>query len=211
MFKRVNPHDRITLTDGATHAPAATLEDGVERLHIWEEGGRYRLGQEAEVSGALVVTPTTYICLEALFVMLGLANLQQKKNAPPADTTVVRYIGRRPVYKDGIYGTGIWEQDQERDIPVNIARKMAEHRDQYELMAGEVMAIPEAAPSKGDKEKQEKENDLQTVKEQVARMDKAQLKDFAFTNFSGYKLHPSLTEANARTRVINLIDQFGTP
>jgi len=46
----------------------------------------------------------------------------------------VRYVGLRPNYNDGMYGTGTWVQGQVKDVPVEVGRKMVDHVDQYQSL-----------------------------------------------------------------------------
>jgi hypothetical protein len=53
------------------------------------------------------------------------------------------------------------------------------------------------------------EEDNQDARDLVANMEKAQLDNYATTNFQ-VKIHPNMSVENARKKVIGLIDQFGT-
>lgn len=63
----------------------------------------------------------------------------------------VKYVGLRPDYKDGMYGTGAWKKDQIKDVPVEVAVKMVKHVDQYQdagLDEG-VLVVPEGLKEGG--------------------------------------------------------------
>jgi hypothetical protein len=48
------------------------------------------------------------------------------------DTTPVRYIGKRKLYRDGTYGTGeVFKKGESVMIPVDVAIKMLQHADVY--------------------------------------------------------------------------------
>jgi hypothetical protein len=56
----------------------------------------------------------------------------------------VKYVGVRPTYKDGLYGTGAWAKDQVKDVPAEVAEKMFRHGDVY-VPAGAVSGCVEEA------------------------------------------------------------------
>lgn len=177
---------------------------------------------------------------------------------------LVKYVGKRGVYKDGLYGTGNWEQGQVKDVPPDAAMKMLGHPDQYQPASGEevtgnVLVVGEVASKDAIKEalervkvafldevletgafdqesveglgvilsdtitaelvevekvviegkKEATEADNQEARDLVANMEKAQLDNYAMTNFQ-VKLHPNMSVENARKKVVGLIDQFGT-
>lgn len=63
----------------------------------------------------------------------------------------VKYVGHRPEYKDGMYGTGSWEKDQIKEVPDEVALKMVKHVDQYQDagLDESVLVVSEAAPEGG--------------------------------------------------------------
>ena len=63
---------------------------------------------------------------------------------------LVKYVGKREKYKDGLYGTGTWECGQVKDVPPDAAMKMLGHHDQYrDAGNGEsVLSLAEAGSEK---------------------------------------------------------------
>jgi len=66
---------------------------------------------------------------------------------------LVKYIGPRPTYKDGLYGTGAWEKGQTKDVPADAAMKMFTHPDQYQPDCDVVGAEVEVVSTAGEKVK----------------------------------------------------------
>lgn len=47
--------------------------------------------------------------------------------------TLIEYVGKRPTYTDGLYGTGDWKQNEVKPVHDVTATKMLKHVDQYSL------------------------------------------------------------------------------
>lgn len=117
----------------------------------------------------------------------------------------VKYIGIRPTYVDGTYGTRInWTQGETQLVPAAKAKLMLRHPDVY--VPGDVDAPAAVAEVKPEQEK--KEDEHQEMRDAVALMDKATLEQFAKTHFR-VDLNKRKGVETLRTEVIGLIDQLG--
>jgi len=128
------------------------------------------------------------------------------KAAPVADGafTSVKYIGVRPEYTDGTYGTGIhWVQGESRMVPTANARLLLKHKDVYAL--GEVDAPVAVLASKL---KVDNEDDKQDMRDSIANMDKDAIGVFAKTHFN-VDIEKRKSVATLREQVTGLFDQFG--
>lgn len=121
-------------------------------------------------------------------------------------TTPIKYIGHRPVYKDGCYGTKAeFAQGETLLIADDVARKMLRHPDVYVL--GEKAAAAGAeVPDPGDRTGQE-QVDLQESIDSLRTMNRVSLKQFAQTHFR-VEL-PESQVGEMRDKVRNLIEQYG--
>ena len=121
----------------------------------------------------------------------------------------IRYIGKRKIHKDGLFGTEItWEQGQVQMVPADKAVLMLKHKDVYEpgdVESAETQEIPEVNEEKDIQE--EEENVRESIK-QMSR--KAQLVDFAKVNFN-IELDSKAKVAELQEHCIRLVDQFGLP
>lgn len=132
----------------------------------------------------------------------------EKSNVVPLGLTPVKYIGVRKDYTDGTYGTRIsWTQGQTKLVPADKAILMLKHADVY--TEGDVDGAVTGVVNQTPKEEMSEE-DLQAARDAVANMNLEALRLYASANFAGYKLHHKISEANARTAVLGLIDQYGT-
>jgi len=92
----------------------------------------------------------------------------------------VTYIGRRPVYREGTYSSGIvWTQGETKSVPDELAAKLLKHPDVYER--GEVATETVTLPEKPDTEAEDRD---QEMLDSIKRMDKDALAVFAKTNFN---------------------------
>lgn len=122
--------------------------------------------------------------------------------------TPIKYIGKRPTYIDGMYGTHTaFVQGETAMVDSDIAAKMLRHTDQYEL--GKVKG---AAPAvEKTSEKPEKEDEAtQDLRDQINAMDKDALEAFAKNHFK-IDLDKRKSAASLRQHVTQLVDQFGAP
>ena len=125
--------------------------------------------------------------------------------------TNVQYIGKRPEYNDGLYGTGHWTKGQIKPVHDLTAAKMFKHRDQYAPVED---APPETAEADvlGEPQKptdeETAEQDLQAARDAVALMDKDTAINYAQVHFR-QQLDKRMSVENVRAKVIGLIDQYG--
>ena len=126
--------------------------------------------------------------------------------APINSSTIsIKYIGARPQYTDGIYGTNVsWKKDESKMVPIAQANKMLKHADVW--VDGDV--VDEITDEKKD---EDDELNLEAVKVAVKQLNrKAPLIEFAKNNFS-VNLKKQDTVASLQEQCINLIDRFGMP
>ena len=130
--------------------------------------------------------------------------------AVPNGMLPVKYIGKRPTYKDGTYATGIsFEQGETKMVPQDVALKMYGHKDVYEPGIAEG-AAPAEAPVSTKAKDADTEQSLQDARDLVSAMqDKKSLIDYAKTNFAGHQIHHSTGIDKVRQTVLGLIDQYG--
>ncbi|HMY98149.1 MAG TPA: hypothetical protein PLW24_14370, partial [Burkholderiaceae bacterium] len=109
---------------------------------------------------------------------------------------------------------------QTRELPPELAAKFLQHADVFQA-AGEAKAKKPAkskddtqeqleAAEKAESERREQENTRFEVHQQIDKMDKAAMRDFAKTNFK-VDFPGALGEAKMREQVKGLVDQYGTP
>lgn len=116
----------------------------------------------------------------------------------------VKYIGARPEYTDGTYGTGIhWIKGESRMVPAASARLLLKHKDVY--APGEVDAPAAVLASKP---KLDNEDDKQDMRDSIANMDKDTIGVFAKTHFN-VEIEKRKSVATLREQVTGLFDQFG--
>jgi hypothetical protein len=119
--------------------------------------------------------------------------------------TPIKYIGKRPEYVDGTYGTRIhFLQGETKLVPTDKAALMLKHADVYtEGKASSKLEEPDLPQAKD-----EDEDHLQNLRDSISSMDKEGLKEFAQTHYS-VKLNGQKGEATLRQEVIGLVDQYG--
>ena len=125
--------------------------------------------------------------------------------------TPIKYVGKRPEYTDGTFGTRIhFKHGETKPVPDDAAAKMLRHPDVY--VRGEGAAKPDA-PTLVDPEKEKEKQDehaLQDARDAVNAMDKPSLISFAQATF-GQKLPGNLGVDKMRQKVVGFIDQYGLP
>ena len=152
------------------------------------------------------------------------------------DEVSIKYIGKREPWHDRLYRTGlVFDCNQVRSIPWDMARKFLQHEDLFEKVAADEKVDGDKANQKSNddtqndsnqapddtqalldeqtaknKDKDDEQSQLQALYDQVNVMDKDALKDFAFTHYQ-QKLNKSKSEENLRIEVNGMIDQFGAP
>lgn len=142
----------------------------------------------------------------------------------------IKYIGKREPWHDRLYRTGlVFDCNQVRAIPWDMARKLLRHQDLFEKVEPVVDEEPPAdtsnAPNEDDeksddtkalldeqdvknKEQDEEQKELQALYDQVSVMDKDALEDFAQKNYQ-QNIDKRRGVETLRLEVIGLIDQFG--
>ena len=152
------------------------------------------------------------------------------------DEVSIKYIGKREPWSDRLYRTGlVFDCDQVRTIPWDMARKFLRHEDLFEKVdadakdedsktdtppeddaqndsdetVDDTQALLDEQEAK-NKDKDDEQTELQALYDQVNVMDKDALKDFAFNHYQ-QKLNKSKSEENLRIEVNGMIDQFGAP
>ncbi len=122
--------------------------------------------------------------------------------------TPIRYIGHRPEYIEGTYGSRlVFVKNEIKEVPDDLAVKLLKHPDVYEL-AGD--AVPDEVTVAQKPDVDDTEDLLQSARDAVANMNKATLEEFAQTNFR-IELNKQSKLADLRLEVIGLIDQYGLP
>lgn len=152
------------------------------------------------------------------------------------DEVSIKYIGKREPWHDRLYRTGlVFDCNQVRTIPWDMARKFLRHEDLFEKVdadaeneSDETLEKPEGdtqddSDQKPDdtqalldeqeaknKDKDDEQRELQALYDQVNVMDKPALKDFAMTHYQ-QNTNNSKSVENIRLDVTAMIDQFGAP
>ena len=122
--------------------------------------------------------------------------------------TPIKYIGKRPTYRDGAYGSGlVFTQGETVNVEDDdLARKLLRHKDVY--VAGDADQASATVAAGSAKKDDGAEDDAQDTRDAIANMTKAALKDYAKTHFS-VDLDPHKSVAEQRMQVVGLFDQFG--
>ena len=128
--------------------------------------------------------------------------------------TPIKYIGARPTYREGAYGSGlIFTQGKVLNVEDDdLAKKLLKHPDVYVLGEGEEAAsapIVEKTDKTQEKKDKDKEDDAQDNRDTISQMTKNALGTYAKTHFN-VDLDMTKKVAELRTQVTGLFDQFGT-
>ncbi len=138
-------------------------------------------------------------------------------------TIDVTYTGSEEPFVDRIYHSGLnFMPGQTRAVPLALAQRFLRHSDVFsegkadkakpakkaEQPDDTTQQLADAAAA--DAKRQEAENNRFDLLQQVERMDKAALRDFAKVHYQ-QELAPQLGVEKMRDRVRGFIDQFGTP
>ncbi len=152
------------------------------------------------------------------------------------DEVSIKYIGKREPWHDRLYRTGlVFDCNQVRTIPWDMARKFLRHEDLFEKVDDDAKgkdgkaksSSEDDAQNEGDKttddtqalldeqeaknkDKDDEQKELQALYDQVNVMDKDALKDFAQNHYQ-QKTNNSKSVENIRLDVTAMIDQFGAP
>jgi hypothetical protein len=139
--------------------------------------------------------------------------------SPPSGYVGVEYIGRRELWVDTIYSSGLnFTSAQRRSIPLEIGRKLLRHADLFR-QTSTVDADETTAQSADDTEqlldngkREQADNSLKedefSVIDQVNQMDQATLSQFAMERYAMKLDKRSNLESN-RAKVIERINQVG--
>lgn len=125
-------------------------------------------------------------------------------------STPIKYIGHRPTYTEGAYGSGlVFTQGQTLNIEDDVlARKLLRHADVYVRgdaeSAEKTIAEADTNKKQGDKD----EDQMQVAKDALVTMTKDSLKTYAKTHFN-VDLDSRKSVGDLRTQVSMLLDQFG--
>ena len=152
------------------------------------------------------------------------------------DEVSIKYIGKREPWHDRLYRTGlVFDCNQVRTIPWDMARKFLRHEDLFEQVDADAKDKSDTADSTSkddtpddsdqkpddtqalldeqkakDKDKDDEQTELQALYDQVSVMEKDALKDFAQNHYQ-QKTNNSKSVENIRLDVTAMIDQFGAP
>ena len=117
----------------------------------------------------------------------------------------VTYVGTRPSYRDGCYGSGIeFEKGQTLLVPDDIARRLLKHPDVYQPGKDDKAQV---AISKPELIK-ESEADTQDIRDSLMTMDSDALAAFVMTNYR-IKLDKRMSIENQRNLAIQNVDLYG--
>jgi uncharacterized membrane protein YhiD involved in acid resistance len=122
----------------------------------------------------------------------------------------IEYIGRHARMKDGLYGTGEWEQGQVKSVPVAIATKILKHADAYVESTVKSPVKSVAVAIVETEQEAELNNTVQETIDAIQTMDVDGVKKFAEQTYN-MKLDGRKGLAKLRAEAQNLIHQFGIP
>lgn len=123
--------------------------------------------------------------------------------------TPITYIGHRPTYREGCYGSGlVFSQGQTINVDDDaLAKKLLKHKDVYAL--GEAEAAEEVEKVTTTAQETDKDADpAQDMRDSIMTMNKEALETFAKTHFS-VDIDKRQKLSDLRTKVVGLFDQFG--
>lgn len=124
-----------------------------------------------------------------------------------SNLTPIKYIGKRPTYIDGMYGTKTaFVQGETAMVDADIAARMLKHTDTYELGKAKGAAPAVELPVKTEKE----DEATQDLRDQINIMDKDSLETFAKNHFR-IDLDKRKSVSSLREAVTQLVDRFGAP
>jgi hypothetical protein len=171
------------------HEVNRTMTQGKGKPPAWDE-----LGEK---------TKGTY--LAAVDACAKLFPAEPVAHAQPAGFLPVRYVGHRETYVDGTYGTHIrFTRGSCSMVPADKAKLMLRHADVYE--AGD--ASQAAAPVVASSIKDESDDPVQMLRDAIGNMSKEACTLQAKVNYQ-VDLDPALSVEDMRSRVTQLLDQFG--
>ena len=121
-------------------------------------------------------------------------------------TTPIKYVGHRPVYRDGAYGTKAeFVQGQTLMVADEVARKMLRHPDVYVL--GEAPADDRTDVAEPPDRTGQQDVDLQEALDSLRTMNKVSLKQYAQTHFRVDLKDDAV--GKMRDQVRTMVEQYG--
>lgn len=127
--------------------------------------------------------------------------------------TVVKYIGKKPVFSDTLYGTSlVFTPGQSHKVITDKAVKMLKHRDVYAPGEIDEAVVVEPDPVMVETEENEDTKYLD-LRDRINTMtNKKAVVDLISANFPGYRvdLEKTAKVQEYKDLAIRLIDQFGT-
>jgi hypothetical protein len=141
-----------------------------------------------------------------------------EKYEPPKDVVdmagkkrmPVKYVGKRPTYSDGLFGTGTWNKDEVKLISVSTARQMFNHPDVY-IEGEEEESIDVIDIDEEKKEEDEEDQRLEDTRILVSQMTrKDTVKEFVATNYNGLKIPDDVVRlVDMKEFAVRQIDRYG--
>lgn len=121
--------------------------------------------------------------------------------------TPIKYIGHRPTYREGAYGSGIvFTKDETINVEDDtLANKLLRHPDVY--VRGDAKKAAETNSSKA-KDVEAEEDPAQDARDAIATMNKDALETYAKTHF-GVDLDKRKSIDSLRAQTTGLLDQYG--
>lgn len=119
----------------------------------------------------------------------------------------IKYIGHRPRYRDGAFGSGLeFVQGETRLVDAEVAVKMLRHPSVYERGdAAEAVNAPAVQPVKSA---EDDDDPAQTLRDAISQMNKEALAMYAKSHFN-VDLDKREKVGDLRSQVITLFDQYG--
>ena len=117
----------------------------------------------------------------------------------------IQCISMRPNHIDVIYGTGVWEMGEVKEVPDDLGKKMMQHPDVYTKQE----PVP-GAPIIKVKATILNEDPLQEFYDSLAAMNKEQMKTFIETKYNlKLDMRQFPTEQRIRDHARMLVEQYG--
>lgn len=131
----------------------------------------------------------------------------------------VKYIGRRPTFRDRLFGTGLdFAQGQTHLVPADVSRQFFRHASEFErddapatgkTQPADATETLEQAKAQEKRDKDAKDLDeLQYLRDQVTRMEKPELQAIAKNKY-GQPLDGRASVQAMRDQVVSLMDRYG--
>ena len=139
-------------------------------------------------------------------------SVEKVLDAEKPPMTAVQYIGKRGIYSDSLYNTGMWIKEQIKLVEVKVANKMLDHPDVYvkaEAKDDEGLEIATGEQPAGDYDETLYEG-RQAVMSMQSEED---IRSFVASNFTGAKLELPKDAGidEMRLEAIRMIDMYHLP